>query len=319
VTAIKGEDLASWCMKPPAQVPSLAQKGLVKTTSMEHLRMLRRLAALPADLRQLPLAKALVEFFTRERRLRHWRWTTSLKNMATCQGACALLPLYREGVAPLRFSLDPVWSQAMRAAGIAARQELPKQPRAATWQQVVKAVSEETSSTTQVAMLLAWFTAARCGCVLQLHASDVEITATGLMVRFRRGKSVRVRGPYTVHTPPIPEQLATKIRNLLEERTGRSLFPSTKGATIKVALRRAHPELEQRSLRRGALQTLACAPGMTDALLMEFSGHTQVATLRRYLNWGKAATHLRDEMRRAAGGLENILATTPPTITAIQA
>ena len=123
-----------------------------------------------------------------------------LKNMATCQGACALLPLYREGVAPLRFSLDPVWSQAMRAAGIAARQELPKQPRAATWQQVVKAVSEETSSTTQVAMLLAWFTAARCGCVLQLHASDVEITATGLMVRFRRGKSVRVRGPYTVHT-----------------------------------------------------------------------------------------------------------------------
>jgi hypothetical protein len=81
---------------------------------------------------------------------------------------------------------------------------------------------------------------------------------------------------------------------------------------IKIALRRSHPELEQRSLRRGALQTLACAPGITDELLMEFSGHTRVATLRRYLNWGKAAPHLQQEMRRAAGGLENILATMPP-------
>jgi integrase len=184
---------------------------------------------------------------------------------------------------------------------------------------VVKAIEQEPVLQTQVAMILSWFTAARCGCVLQLHAVDVELTDTGLSVRFRRGKSVRVRGPYTVHTPRLPEQLANKIRSWLEERAGRSLFPSTKGVGIKLALRRAHPELEQRSLRRGALQTLACAPGMTDALLMEFSGHTQVTTLRRYLNWGKVATHLRTEMVKAAGGLENILATTPPTITAIQA
>jgi integrase len=312
VAALKGADLAQACALPTAKVPSLATRGLVKTTRAEHLRMLRRLSALPAELQQLQLTTALVEYFTRERRQRRWRWTTTLKSMATCQGACALLPLYREGAAPFKLSPDPTWSQAMRAAGIAARQELPRQPRPATWTQVVHAVQHEPSPASQVALLLAWFTAARCGCVLQLHASDVELTPTGLAVRFRRGKSVRVRGPYTVHTPPLPEQLAATIRSWLNERAGRLLFPTTKGADLKVALRRAHPELEQRSLRRGALQTLSCAPGITDAQLMEFSGHTQVATLRRYLNWGKAALHLREEMRKAAGGLRNILATSSP-------
>ena len=54
--------------------------------------------------------------------------------------------------------------------------------------------------------------------------------------------------------------------------------------------------LEQRSLRRGAIQALAKSPGITDEVLMMFSGHTQVATLRRYLSWGVAATHTRKVM-----------------------
>jgi integrase len=312
VAALRGEDLARIARAPKAIVPTMAAKGLVKTTRLEHERMLRRLAAMPADLQPLPLGKALVELFTRERRQRRWRWTTTLKYLASCQGACALLPLYREGAPPMRLSPDPVWSQAMRAAGIAARQELPRQPTPAHWTNVVQAIQQESSLACQTAILLSWFTAARCGCVLQLHSQDVELTPQGLVVRFRRGKSARVRGPYTVHTPPLPEPIADIVRRWLEERAGRTLFPSTTGVDIKIALRRSHPELEQRSLRRGALQTLACAPGITDELLMEFSGHTRVATLRRYLNWGKAAPHLQQEMRRAAGGLENILATMPP-------
>jgi hypothetical protein len=58
------------------------------------------------------------------------------------------------------------------------------------------------------------------------------------------------------------------------------------------AIREAAPYDSLRSMRRGALQTLATTPLQDQTLpsietLLHFSGHTNARTLKRYLNWGK--------------------------------
>lgn len=192
----------------------------------------------------------------------------------------------------------------MRAAGIKAREELPKQPTPATWQEVTKVLDSEKSLPAFAAILLAWLTCARTGCVLQLSTEDVVINPNHtLSVRFRKGKSVRARGPYCVHTTVIPPRYRKRLIKWLAQRRHSLFTGAITGPDIKLALRRVNPQLEQRSLRRGALQQLATFPGITDATLMEFSGHTQVATLRRYLSWGTAAAHLRTTMQAAAAPL----------------
>ena len=50
------------------------------------------------------------------------------------------------------------------------------------------------------------------------------------------------------------------------------------------------------------------AAGVSEAVLMEFSGHTTPAMLRRYLAWGTAAKHTTDATRAAAVALTTIKA-----------
>ena len=71
---------------------------------------------------------------------------------------------------------------------------------------------------------------------------------------------------------------------------------------VLAALRRVSHDLENRSIRRGALQALANAGTPEDVLLL-FSGHTNVVTLRRYLGWGSIGTAKRTTMTTAAAAL----------------
>ena len=311
VAHMTGSDLIKLLGAPPAQPPPLALRGLVKTTHAEHRRMLRRLANMDIRWHPAPLTAAIIGFLTTERRLRKWAATTMLKQLCTAQGALALLPMHRQAP-PVRLADCPTWRQAMRAATIASKQMLPAQPQPATWTEVAHTLDTEASLPVFCAVLLAWMTCARVGCVLQLRRNDVEIRKDGTMsVRFRRGKSVRTRGPYTVHTTTIPPRYLARLERWLNQRRNTMFDQSTTGEQVKLALRRTNPLLEQRSLRRGSIQTLACAEGITDETLMLFSGHTQVTTLRRYLSWGKAATHTRETMTRAA---RNTLTGPPPRV-----
>ena len=300
VAAMTGSDLIALTGKPASCLPRLAERGLVASTRMEHLRMLRTLSQIPADLHKAPMTTAIIEHLMRLRKAHHWRWSTAFKHLCCAQGALNLLPLYRLAPA-LQLSACPVWRQAMRAAQIACRQELPRQPRPATWQEVEKTLRTEKSLPVFSAILLSWMTCARVGCILQLSRPDIDIRPDHtLSVRFRKGKSVRTRGPYVVHTAPVPAALMPRLQRWLDQRKT-TLFPTRPplGVAVKEALRRTNPALEQRSLRRGSLQTVARTPGMTDATLMELSGHTQVSTLRRYLSWGQQAPFLADRMRQA--------------------
>jgi integrase len=158
---------------------------------------------------------------------------------------------------------------------------------------------------------LAWLTAARVGCILQLTRDNVTLVGSHLTVQFRRGKGVKARGPYTVPTacpaawlPRLTAFLATRTDSDwlwpypdLRQRTAASL-------AFTRSLRAAHPALEQRSLRRGALQVMA-ACGVDEATLLTYSGHTNVTMLRRYLDWGRKGEAIARVARAAAAHLHS--------------
>lgn len=296
IAALKGSDLRAFAAQPAPPMPPLVQAGLVTTTRQEHLRTLRFLGTLPPEYDDVPLPLAIIMATERTAAERKWRHATTMKKLATAQGALALLPAYRCSP-PVLLTQCPLWRQAMRAAGIAARQELPKQPKPASLAQVKRVLALEPCLPTAAAIILAWMTAARTGCVLQLDRQDVCVNPDkSLSVRFRRGKGARIRGPYTVHTSPLETPMLRRLERWLASRRAQLFASTTSGDKIRLALRRVDKALEQRSLRRGALQALARSPNITDEVLMLFSGHTQVATLRRYLSWGTAATHTQAVM-----------------------
>ena len=266
--------------------------------------MLRSLLSLPSDLHHAPIATAVAEALMRRRKERGWRWTTTIKQLACAQGALASLPLYRDTTYGLLLKKYPTWVHSLRAAARNARKELPRQPKAATWLQVKMVLDSEPSLPVFVAILLAWSTSARTGCILQLMKSDITWHDSCLSVCFRRGKGALLRGTaYTVHTGPIPMSYASRLRSWMEARRT-WLFPKeVKGHLLRNALRRADPALEQRSLRRGSLQLLASVTGITDETLLLFSGHSSVKTLRRYLNWGVKANRTRTTMANVGGML----------------
>lgn len=114
------------------------------------------------------------------------------------------------------------------------------------------------------------------------------------------GKGVLFRGPYTVHTL-LPVRQAKVAANLLAPlRSHQRLFPTPTPThkAVLAALRARNLTLEVRSLRRGALQTLALTT--PEDLLLNFSGHTNVKTLRRYLGWGRILGTVAQATTRAA-------------------
>jgi hypothetical protein len=267
--------------------------------------MLRTLTELPQELRELPVADAVLEFLMRRRKSRKWKWATTLKNLATAQGALAQLPLHRHRVSPILLRLAPVWAAGMKGAARLARSELPRQPKPAEWDKVATVLRSEPDILVFAAILLAWMSAARVGCILQLATADATVHQDKtLSLRFMRGKGVLARGTaYTVHTGAVPPEFLPRLLRFFSERRT-WLFPKTfQGSTVMKALRRVDPLYEQRSLRRGSLQQLSRQPGMTDELLLLFSGHATTKTLRRYLNWGTAAVHTRQLMVPAGNAL----------------
>lgn len=296
VVQMQGSDIVAMTKaSPPIAVPHLARLGLVQTTMREHERMLKTLSSIPADLLAAPATTAISTHLTRTAIERKWRASTLLKYLCTAQGVMALLPLYRRTPA-VQLNTCPIWRIAIKGATIRCKEELPQQPRPASLQEVRQCLRSEQSLPLFAAILITWLTCNRTGCVLQLSREDVELSADGRMsVRFRRGKGVRVRGPYTVHTK-VDEMFLPRLQQWLQQRRGR-LFSMVTGTQIKLSLRKVNAQLEQRSLRRGSLQLLSTAPGITDQLLLEFSGHTSVKTLRRYLSWGRQAAHLQTAMQ----------------------
>jgi hypothetical protein len=155
-------------------------------------------------------------------------------------------------------------------------------------------------------IILTWLTAGRVGDVLQLKRECVNLKAAALSVMFRRGKCASDK-PYTVHTacPPDWRQFIEPL--LTRAKPGQFLWHadspkarSLMGRDVAAALKTAEPRLEQRSIRRGALQKMAADPSVTEDTLMAFSGHRRAETLRGYLDWGSKCSSREKTGKEAA-------------------
>lgn len=154
----------------------------------------------------------------------------------------------------------------------------------------------EPSPMLRAAMELAWLAASRGGDIRQMQAADIAFPdptriskMQAMTVTFRRGKTAK-KEQYTIGVPlPSPETLSY-IKARQEDSTW--LFPGLQGEQLKTSLRRVHPQLEQRSFRRGRLQYLAKL-GWTDEQLINLSHHASLPMLKRYLDMGvvSSTTH----------------------------
>ena len=299
---IDGQFLLNLMSKPPpSSVPPSTGAALKKETQRQHQRYLERVCEVLNP--KLKLAEALIDGIDQLANTNTWKKSTTLKAQASVQGALKVLPLYKASAPSLRI-LDPFWSLSMRTREMEAKEEKPDQPHPATADQVFEAIHKTKDDAVAAALLLGWLTASRLGCILQLAKEDIAVSANTLAVTFRRGKGVRASGPYTVHTAPIPAKFRKRWESYIATRKT-AMFPRRlTGASLKLALREVSPKLEQRSIRRGALQLMA-ANNTDEATLMRFSGHRRVETLRRYLNWNTVNSRVQQEMSSTAKVLTN--------------
>jgi len=296
---VKGRFLTTLKLRKE-HVEDLSTKCVALSTVKAHKRILRQLQGIPEKFWDLNLDRAMEQYFLEEKQKKAWLPTTLVVKMATAHGALRLLPLYAEDELPIMMKESVIWMSAMKAAGRMAKEHPPNQPAVATWEDVKVAMAREPRASVKLALLTAWLTCGRGGDVLLLKPKNVVLTmrdppkghtgqVAAMAVSFWKGKTVKTRGSHTVFTSqPPPEYMGAWAAYTKEMEASDYLFKGVKGADLKDALRRANAKLEQRSLRRGAIQAMA-ATGLTDHELLHYSGHSNVAMLRRYLNFGKVS------------------------------
>ena len=141
---------------------------------------------------------------------------------------------------------------------------------------------------------------------LTLRVKDIDLDRCEIVVR--RGKGAKTRGAYTVHTRCAPGPWAEALKAALQREGW--LWPaesqearSANGLKVTRHLRTVDAQLEQRSIRRGALQAMAAA-GVPEKRLLTFSGHTNVPMLLRYLDFGRKAARRAEDGSAAAEALQ---------------
>jgi hypothetical protein len=258
---------------------------------------------------------ALLMTLEAQRNQHHWSPPTWENILGTALGTLNRLSMYTDAVADMSLADTAVWKDALRAAKIATREFQTKPPHPATKENVQVAITrqlEKGRKDIAAQIAIAWLTAARVGDVLQLKQENISLGSgptAKLDVQFRRGKTVRMKTAYTVQTTCPGEWIALVKECLDRAQPGHFLWPAASltarkqmGKDVTQALRLSNPELEQRSLRRGALQTMADA-GVPEEVLLMFSQHTSMSMLRRYLDWGRKGSHKASTSRNAANFL----------------
>jgi integrase len=285
-------------IRPPAE-GRLSTSAKATKTRASHVKWLRLLQDRMAELmlHDASLTDAIEFVMLKESLRAGWSPQTLARYLAAIVGAFADIPLYSTTRWPLLLNQCPCFRACLKAADAAARAAPPtRNIPPMSLDNVMAILAAEPDPATRALIILSWVTCGRLGDIAQLTVGNVRVSrrpdCTKLSVRFMAGKTVRKGDPYTVDTQLSPEW-ATEIEVFLAGRAPtESVFPlvsdSRDGVTARgtTAIRRVCPDQEARSLRRGALQTLAAADAKIETLLL-FSGHKTPKTLYRYLNWGQ--------------------------------
>jgi len=186
-------------------------------------------------------------------------------------GAYQNAALHSRAIVPINLTQDREFALALRFVTRKANTEQPKFPKPANFKQICKACSciAATGQTGKLAarlLAISWITASRVGDALLLMYENIQtVNTTGLKLKFCDGKAVKLRGsPFHIVTKMGPlEKYITPLpsEGLLVKPQWRTVVTET----VKAALKSADKLLELRSIRRGALQTMALA-GATHAV-----------------------------------------------------
>ena len=302
LAALEKRDLKKLANASANAGPAWSRMGIIPATRAEHVRWLRRIGATATQDTEFPANWPAVDFILRmvQKRAteRKWRWSTTAKNLEAIAGAFSAIPSYLPKLPqPVALRESPQWVHSCRHAQTKAAGEVPTQARPITKSEALE-VCRRSNRRTAGLVALSWVTTGRPGCVSQLKQQDVQRTGTTIAVTFRRGKRVRLtKRPYTVTT--VLGEFAEFIEPVLDEDRGSEfLFPCGSAQDRQTMLREmvagmkeVCPDLESRSIRRGALQRMARA-GVPASVLLTFSGHGTVQMLKTYLGFG---TLLEDE------------------------
>lgn len=295
----------------PKYVSAFATSNLTLSTRTTHAKLIRALEE-EADetLQEMPLAEATLVSLSRRAKDR-WAAVTLLKNAVQTQAALASLPLYRPTMMQIRLQASPSWRQAVKRMQKEARQSaMVRPPCSMLPTQHERGFATAPSVAMKAFLAMAWRSCARYGDITGLHVEDIEIADDNrARLTFRRGKAVTWRGPYSVHLALTQQEAAAVKQHIAQLRADRTkrLFADNMATAAMKHLKTIDDKLTQRSSRRGALQLLATT--MTAVQLMQYSGHTNVATLRRYLAWGAVpTTEIVEGQQRQADALLNAMA-----------
>jgi hypothetical protein len=296
-------------LRPPARAhPSaLAEANLTEGTRKKHRSLLNWLIEPTQEeaIRERPLPEAVIELVRIRATTRKWAPPTALREMASIQGALASLPLYADTPCAVRLGASAIWRQAIARAQKDTRASLMRRPPGAMSAKQYAALSAPGAMPpgARLLVVLLWRSSARPTELRQLLWRDVEMQNDNgkhnITLTFRKGKVVGYRGPYSLHCPLSAEEAA-----LMRELMGQPNVNVISSVSESLCMKQMKTMgLGAREARRGSLQ--AMAEHLNAHQLMAFSGHTRVATLRRYLGWGRVSTAEERQGREAVRPLRD--------------
>jgi integrase len=301
---------------------AMAVNGLAETTRAFHLvellaffafmKRFQSLLALPVAI----IAIAYLRWISADPKKGGW-WLpqTLLRRALNLIGALAALPIYSNANHSVAINFNAEFRAMLKRLGNLAAEAQPTRQRAATFEDITKALQLEQDINVKIAIILQWFLAARVGDIIGLTKKNLSLQGTHLDVTITEGKAVKIRGQhYSVHTA-LPTDLADLLRRHMATLSADQLVVGTtdtlktsaaKTTAINTALKRARAGITTRTIRRGALQAMAMGtaelPPVSLETLMSFAGHTREATTKRYLDWGRlfGATAVKERAAAAA-------------------
>jgi integrase len=310
-----------------AMMPAV-RDGITAEQRQAHLRVLTMLKEdTPPTFDRLPLTTVLVVMLERWRLAKNWVWSTVDKMIGNMIGAFDRLPMYTTARHPIDLRLCPLFRDAKAYTGLMKNGHDVKFPKPITYEQVKRIVDKGRAQNPHdelvFLLIIAWITAARTGCVMQVKRKDVKFNpATGdISVKFVRGKTAKSKQPATVHsnagrwTTMLFNWLSTKHDEQFLFQLPTRAERQKLGAKLLRMLRELGEDeaLEQKSIRRGSLHHLASL-GASEELLMHFSTHSSVETLRRYLDFGMVNFAFAQRARALAQQMNNGIRPTVPGI-----
>ena len=293
----------------------LAEKGITAQCRTEHLKLLKKISEAPKEMHEWPLARVALEMLERGRQSENWKWATVENKSGLMAAALTRLSEYTNGKLKAVFlKHSQEWSDAGRHIRRLARQTSALGLAAMTESEMARAIETATDPDMKAFLILLWTTIGRSGDVSQVKTSGLTLGTTdsngdmNVKVFFERGKVIGKVDPYHVHTV-IPAWWAKFLGQWLEGKTTVHLFqqPSKKArakflASVRVHIRTVAPHCDLRSTRRGAAQLMA-ENGRPLEDILQFTRHTDLGMLRRYLRFGATDSTEAVRSREAARAL----------------